>query len=517
MKPRISLRTVCLGLVLLLIVAMCSQVEFRVPVGGGRFPVTIADVVLAVAFVGAVLHVLSRRLRGTRHVPVQAVALVAVALVALARTRPLTFNAVKEPLQLAEYFLFAFFVFVNVAETRDLRPMLVAFVAATAGVVVWAGVHYFAVESPFHVRGSYANRNLLGAFLAIALPVLYGLALHARRWPWRLVLLAVVLVGLAVNLSGGALLATLVVLGLLSALRGQRALIPYAVFLCIATLLGPRLLPRRGHTDALFGSVAVTVDDNFLLSDRQMVARARELLHPTRKIPADHHSGEMIMPQPRPLDARRLLRLLGERRNLVGSEVDLYADIVRTIEASVSQQRLDSYPLDRPHLAVRYQRWDAAVGAARQLFSRPLDALFGRGIVPYHETLKPFMTARLQYRTDEPEVYNIAAPEPFTHNLWLKTLVLTGLLGFLALAWLVASFLGRAARLYREARSELALGTALGAIGGILGFALAGLFTETIVRGIGMPFVFVLAAVAITERIVRGEGQSAIEQLTRYD
>ena len=495
MKPRVSLRTVCLGLVVLLIVATGYDTFDPTPIGQ---------------------HVLARRLRGTRLPPAQALAVVAVALVALARSRPLSFDAVKEPAQLAEYFLVAFFVFVNVAETHDLRLLLLAFAAATAGVVLWAAVHYLSVPSAFDVRGSYANRNLLGAFLAVALPVLYGLALHARRWRSRIPLLAIVLLGLAVTLSGGALLVTLVVLGVLSALRGQRAAVPFALFVCLAVLLAPSLLPRPHHTDSLFSSVAVTVDDNFLLSDRQLVARARELLHPTRKIPADK-SGDLVLPQPRPLDARRLMRLLGDRRDLIGQESDLYGEIELTVHNAFTPQQLDSYPLDAPRIAVRYQRWDAAVACARALARRPLDALCGRGIVPYHETLKPFMTRRLQYRTDEREVYNIAAPEPFTHSLWLKTLVLTGLLGLLALAWLVASFLARAVRLYREAHSELALGTALGAIGGILGFALAGLFTETIVRGIGMPFVFVLATVAITERIVRGEGASTTEQLTRYD
>ena len=51
MKPSINLRTVCLALVALLIVVMCSQIEFRVPVGKARLPVTIADVVVAVAFI----------------------------------------------------------------------------------------------------------------------------------------------------------------------------------------------------------------------------------------------------------------------------------------------------------------------------------------------------------------------------------------------------------------------------------------------------------------------------------
>ncbi len=516
MKLTLSLRTVCLGLVLLLIVVMCSQVEFRVPLGSARVPVTIADVVLAVALVGAALHVLARRFRGMRLPPLPAFAFVAVAFVALARTSPLGLDAVKEPLQLIEYFLAAYFVFVNIAETRDLRPMLAAFALTTAGVVVWAGIHYLAVQSPFDVRGSYANRNLLGAFLAIALPMLYGIALHARRWRWRIPLLAIVVGGLAVNLSGGAVLVTLIVLGALSALMGQRAFIPYGVVLCLALLFGPRVLPRAHHTDALFSSVAVKVDDNFLLSDAQLVARARELLHPTRRIPADK-SGELIMPQPRPLDAARLLRLLGERRDLLGSEVDLYVEVARTVGADVSQQERASYALDRPQLAVRYQRWHAAVLCVRGLFDGAWAALFGRGIVPYHEAIKPFMGGRLQYRTDEPEVFNIAAPEPFTHCQWLMTFVQTGLLGFLTLAWLVGTFLHRAERLYRAARSELALGTALGAVGGILGFALVGLFTETIVRGIAIPFVFVLAAVAVTERIVHGAGRSAIEQLTRYD
>ena len=514
MKPEPSLRNVNLGLVVLLILVMCSQIGFSVPIGGG-LPVTIADVLVALAFVGIALRLISSRLRGIKPPPLQAAALVAIALVALARTRPMSFAAIKEPLQLAEYFLFAFFVFANVAETRDLEVLLTAFAVATGAVVLWTAYHYLMCDSPLDVRAGYANRNLLGAFLAIALPMLYGLALHVRPWRARLGLLAIVLVGLLVNLSGAAVLVALVVLGVLSALRGQKALVPFAVVLAVALLLAPRML-RRYHTDALFSSVAVTVDDNYLLSDPGLVARARELLHPTREIAADH-SGERIMPAPRPLDARRLLNLLAARRPLKGEEIELFVEVNRTITTSVSQERLAAYPLDTAQLAVRYQRWNAALTCARALWDKPLDALFGKGLAPYHKALNPFMPGRLQYRTDEPEVYNVAAPEPFTHNLWLKSLIQTGLVGFLALAWLVGSFLHRAARLYRDAHSELALGVALGAIGGILGFTFAGLFTETIVRGLAIPFVFVLATVAIAERIVHGDRQSALEQLTRND
>jgi len=522
-KPTLSLRTVNLGLVVLLILVMCSQLGFQVPLGRAALPVTIADVVLALAVIGVALSLLSRKLRGIRLPPIQAFVLVAIALIAVARAPGGKLGAAKEALQLIEYFLVAFFVFVNVAETRDLKLYLAAFAIATAAVVAWAAIHYVVCDSPFRIRAGYANRNGLGAFLAISLPMLYGLALHARRWLWRILLLLVVACGLFVTLAGGALLVTLVVLGILSALRGQRALLPYAVFLCFALTVGPHLLARRHHADALHSSVAVTVDDNFLLSDLAMVDRARELLRPTRKIPTDPSAGEAILPAPRPLDARRLLNLLANRGSLRGDHpvyresLKLFVEVERTIDSSITPQQLASYPLDTPQLAVRYQRWGAAVACARTFGGSARGALLGMGMLPYHEALKPFMSQRLQYRTDEPDVYNVAAPEPMTHNLWLKTLVLTGVLGLLALAWLVATFLHRAHLLYRRAHSELALGTALGTIGSILGFSLAGLFTETVARGLTIPFVFVLAAAAVAERIVRGDGRTALEQLTRYD
>jgi len=525
LKRTLELRVVNLALGILLILVMGNQIGFVVPLGRLRVPVTIADVVLLLAVVGVALQAVARRGRGVRLPPLEAFVLVLVAVIALVRagTNP---DAIKDVLQTTEYFLVAFAVFVNVAETSDLQSFITAFVAATAIAVVWAAGHYLACASPFDVRAGFENRNLLGAYLALALPVLYGIALHARTWRCRIGLLILVAAGLLVNLSGGALLATLVVLGVLSAVRGRRALIPYAALLGVALLGAPRVLPSRyqpHHTDALFSSVALKVNDNFLLSDGEMVERARELFAPTREIIADH-SGERVLPSPRPLDADRLLSLLNSRRPLDPEEMRLLGEVKAAV-GELPPGLVAAYPLKGPQVAVRYQRWNAAIDCARSFWldrkrqpsAQSGDPFFGYGLRPYHELLKPFMPARLQYRTDEREVYNVAAPEPFTHNVWLKSLIQTGLAGFLALGWLVAAFLGRAARLYAAARSDFMLGVALGAIGGILGFALAGVFTENLVRGLAIPFVFVLAAVAIGERIVQGDKRLAIEKLTRYD
>ena len=519
MKPALNLRTVGLALVLLLVFAMCNQLHVVVRVRGSAIPVGLADVVLLLAFVAAILRVGSRKLRGIRLPPIQGFVLVAVALVALLRTQS-KLDAAKDVLQLIEYFLVAFFVFANVAEPSGTKLFIAAFVAAAALVVLWAGVQYVVCESPFDVRAGYENRNALGAFLAIALPLLYGLALHVPRWTWRLALLAIVAAGLIVNLSGGAVLVTLAVLGVLSAFRGPRTLLAFLGIGGLAILAAPSVLPRPCHTDVLFSSIAPYVDDNFLLSDREMLARARELFHPTCEIVCDH-SGERGVPSPRPLDAERLLRLLNNRRPLTPDELQLMAEIQTQLPPDAAQ----SYPLKDPQLAVRYQRWNAAIACARSLWSRAGRGrpglsggpLFGYGLNPYHQVLKTFMAGRLQYRTDEPEVYNIAAPEPLTYDVWFKAFIQMGLVGFLALAWLLGAFLGRTARLWRSAHSELALGFALGSFGSILGFAFIGLFTENLIRGLALPFVFILALVTVVERIVHGERKSPLEQLTRYD
>jgi len=561
---KLRLRAVNVALLVLLVVVMGAQVGFDLPLGKRRFAVTIADVVLALAAVGVALQLLARKLRGVRLPPLQALVLVGAGCVALARSEAMALAA-RELLQLAEYFLVAFAVFLNIAERYDLKPLLWAFGIATGGVVAWAGWHYATRASAFDVSAGFANRNALGAFLALALPVLYGLALHVRGWGIRAALLVMVAAGLLVNLSGGAVFVTLAVLGVLSAVRGLRALGIYVGAVALVAMAAPRLLPRPHHTDALFASVAPFVGDNFLLDDAALFARARELSDAGHESMAKARAaGALVVPSvlaeagralgqiasglrlseaerkslgealakvdevrsPYPhralFDARYLMEFLRKRRGgdrgLRPDERQLYRTLVvetsRAAELFPEAARASVFAERR--VAVRYQRWDAALACARSLWDSLPNALFGLGYVDYHAAVEPFRPqAKFQYFSNLPEAYNVATSEPFTHAVWFKALVQTGLAGLLALAWLVAAFLGRAVRLYGAAHSELMLGLALGAAGGILGFALVGVFTETLARGLAIPFVFVCSLVVFGERIVRGEKVPELAQLAR--
>ncbi len=566
MKLDLNLRTINLGLVVILILVMGNQLGLDLPLGKVKLPVTVGDVVLGLAVIGVVLRIVSRKGRGTRLPPLAAFALIAAACATLARSgsRP---EAAREILQLIEYFLVAFAVFLNAAEPGDLKLLLAAFAAATGIIILWAGVQYLACDSALNVRAGFVNRNALGAYLAMALPLLYGVALYVPCWGTRLLLLVLVAAGLAANLSGGAVLATLVALGVLSALRGQRALVPCLAVLGIAVFAAPKILPRPYHADILRSSVAPYVRDNFLLGDKALFARASELSKAAREAMAkSREAGDLQVPgrlaearqalaeaeerlqlseadkkayekivleldkvrevqPPRDLfDAKFLMEFLRQRRGgdrgLTAEQRALYgelqAETARAAELFPDAARASAFTENR--VAVRYQRWHAAIACARKLAENPLSALFGVGYGDYHAAIEQFRPeAKLQYFSNVPEVFNVATSEPFTHDIWLKALVQTGLVGLLALAWLVVGFLGRAGRLYGEAHSELALGVALGAAGGILGFALAGVFSETVARGLAIPFVFLCALVVLAERIVRGEGGRRLDQLKPSD
>jgi len=565
LKQALSLRSLNLALVVLLILVMGSQLGLELPLGKPGVPITLGDAVLAVAAVGVALQLLQRRLRGAKLPPLQCFAIVAAGFLALARSQSKP-EAAKEVLQLIEYFLVAYAVFANVAETGDVRALLAAFAAATGLIVLWAGCQYFRCDSALDVRAGFKNRNALGAFLAVSLPVLYGLALHVPCWGLRLILLAVVAAGLVVNLSGGAVLVTLLVLGFLSALRGQRALLAYAVVLGLALFGAHKFLPRPHHTNILFSSIAPYVKDNFLLSDKALFARAKELSEGERDVmEKSRAAGQLIVPgaleqagstleqakewiqlpeaqkkaydqivldlgkqlqqisEVKPthnlFDAWHLMGFLKTRRGgenrLTEEQHALYLDLEerakRAKEAFPHVAASSAFAEDR--VALRYRRWDAAIARCRKLWDGPGSALFGLGYVEYHVECRPEPVTKDVYRTDAAEIYNVVTDEPFTHDAWLKALLQTGLVGLLALGWLIATFLGRALRLYGAARSELMLGLALGLAGGILGFALAGIFTETVARGLAIPLVFLCVLVALAERIVHGEGAAVLEKI----
>ncbi|HOE61607.1 MAG TPA: O-antigen ligase family protein [Kiritimatiellia bacterium] len=112
-------------------------------------------------------------------------------------------------------------------------------------------------ESPLLVGGTFGNRNVLGGFLALALPLCAVGALASGRAIWtRIACALLLLTGLAVNLSGASYWAVVVVIAAIAATRGARVFLPVMLALMLWQTEVLKNLPRENDL-CHFESVAL--------------------------------------------------------------------------------------------------------------------------------------------------------------------------------------------------------------------------------------------------------------------
>ena len=448
---------VCVGFLVLLAVATHpTQAALSLPLDSGSRQLNLSpvDLILAAAFL---LWVVRRIVRREFRLPPLYPATVAAALWLVLSLVPqlkgsadLAGGALKLGLvkaaQFVEYFLVAHILFVETFSRARYRRLALRLLACVTAVAVAAAVVQYCSGDTgvLHVRGSwFDNRNTFGAFLAIVLPLLFGTALFERS---RAVLAAIsllVIAGLCVCLSGGAFVAICAGLLVAAALRGRTAFA--AVALALVVLVGLVLpgLPRRNGT-VLLDSVALykQSDPNRLFND-DVVATASGLSSRQAALAKKVAAGE-------PVD---------------------YGDLVTEQDYSWKWQQ-------------RYKEWQAALNV---MIESPW---FGVGAGAYQTNVNRF------YQSDL-----FGAMPKYPKNL-LEADTLNGYLvlgasaGAPFLILLAAMFL-RAARcaLPRFADEECTetRGLTAGVISALAALAVAMLFTNPLVRGVGVTLALLLA------------------------
>lgn len=220
-----------------------------------------ADLVLALTAGVWLLDLLVRRdWRRFRRLPPWPHLCFLACVAASALVAPDKGAALKDLVQYVEYFLVGAMLFE--AYLRDggraaVRASLTALGGATAVALGLALAHYVAgAEDALTVRGTFGNRNVLGGFLALALPLCGAGVFGARSWLLKAALAALLLVGLTVNLAGASYAAVAVVLAGMAALRGPKLFLPVVAGLLLwQSLVLPRL-PRENDL-VHFQSVAL--------------------------------------------------------------------------------------------------------------------------------------------------------------------------------------------------------------------------------------------------------------------
>jgi len=231
-------------------VALIMPTQLGATLGGPKGAhVCPADVLVALLFgVWLINRLATRTLRAAVWPPPAVLALVAVAVVSVVQlTEPNQLKeAAKDILQLIVYFIAAYMLFTNLLREPSRMRIAVYALLIGASVVVAYGVWQYLVLgyiAPFDVGATFGNRHTYGAYLAIILPLAFGLLLEAeKRWQ-RVWLILLILLGAASVLYGAtviALAAGLVGAGLIGTRRRPwHAAIAVLVLLVLAVGLPP--------------------------------------------------------------------------------------------------------------------------------------------------------------------------------------------------------------------------------------------------------------------------------------
>ncbi|HUV38865.1 MAG TPA: hypothetical protein VMY39_04595, partial [Planctomycetota bacterium] len=198
----------------------------------------VADVLIwAAGLLLLVRTVLLRDWRALRMLPPAAAAISALAVLSMCFALN-KLAALAEVIQFVEYFVVLYLLLVNVLSTRDRLQLAVQLWLAVGSVVaVWAMVHYLDVgRDALEVSGPFANRNILSGYLAMLLPVAWGLMLCSRNAWTTAQSLVLAGLGFTVMLAGGPWLAAATGILIITVVRAPR-LVPVLLVALLLTVL----------------------------------------------------------------------------------------------------------------------------------------------------------------------------------------------------------------------------------------------------------------------------------------
>lgn len=343
-----------------------------------------------------------RRMRLVFLPPVSAVLLVAWCILSITRAGN-RLDAAKDVFQYVEYFVAAWLVFgAGLAGLGASGRLRLLFLGVATAVVAGGVLQYLlpGIED-FAVRSSFGNRNVLGGYFSLVLPLFLGLFLCDARALRRTWYGAVILGGLAANLSGGSLLATAIACAVISRVRGRAAFIGVVAAGVGLVLLGGIVLPREN------------------------------------------------------------------------------AQVVRE---SVTMFREDGF------LKPRYPEWQAALTMAEE------NPVLGVGAGNYQDNIGMYFGSIPRPGGEAGKA------EPDSQNQYLVLASSVGWPGLVFLFALLLECVLAAAAAYRRLPPGPAQGWALGLLGSLLAVSISAIWSPVLIRGIGLPLVFVLCLCAHAAR-----------------
>jgi len=203
-----------------------------------------------------------RRCATIQWPPLYSLLFILVAVVSSLKASP-SLASFKDVFQWVEYFVAATMLFAsNVDNPRLTRTITYTFLGVATAVVALGFIQYLTPSTEaFRIRGAFGNRNVLGGYISLVLPLCFGLLLfdsNGLRRIWYGLLLAI---GSIITLSGGTLIAVSLSMGTLAMVKSPRA---FAVLAVVCLAAGAFVFPHlpRNNGGILYESIRLYDDNN---------------------------------------------------------------------------------------------------------------------------------------------------------------------------------------------------------------------------------------------------------------
>ncbi len=162
---------------------------------------------------------------------------------------PRAFNrvhALKDVFQWTEYFIVGFLLLTGALNRIISKRAFVWLMLGTGAAVILTGIVQYAMPDldALAVRATFGNRNVFGGYLAMMIPLAFGLLLYDRHPARRLGYGALMAAGSVCLLAGGSFLAAAIGVAAVAAAKGGKTfLLAMAVFILCLGVAQPHL-PR---------------------------------------------------------------------------------------------------------------------------------------------------------------------------------------------------------------------------------------------------------------------------------
>ncbi len=323
-------------------------------------------------------------------------------------------------------------VLIGLAEYARLRPAADPGSGWTLSPLDVDGTFGFrAVDPGAHEQiGTNSNRNVLGAWAGLVVPLFWALALCLKRPPLKAACGVAAIAGLPLLLTGGLWLAAMVGVLTVASLPRGKAFALTAVGLLLVWGVLFRFGPQQ---------------HGMVLLDSVMLRRTQ--------------------------DRYRTLPLY------TGTETAVPAALAED-DNSVWQQK--------------FVEWQPGLQAAARtpLFGVGVGNYQPNINVHYELHADPLLNPDGAYRIAKPSANLMEAGANAFYLVWL---VETGFVGILAFLWVLQTGLRSSADGFARAHSGLERGLALGSLGALVTVSIGSIFASYMVRGVGIALVFVLA------------------------